>query len=157
MGGRGGVVAFVYFPFPPQDAGPDQNSSCHCDLKGWGEHAWERWELEGAAAVLGAGLVCAQLCPGIPGPPSTSRPASLCSRHSLAPRWGQSRAAWPCSGHRCEYLDWWVVCPSWWASSSWTQRVHCPSGSLDDARERVDGHEEGLGLGFGPFHLLLVV
>ena len=31
-----------------------------------------------------------------------------------------------------------------------------PSGSLDDARERVDGHQKRLSLGFVPFHLLLV-
>ena len=31
-----------------------------------------------------------------------------------------------------------------------------PSGSLDDARERVDGYQKRLSLGFVPFHLLLV-
>lgn len=31
-----------------------------------------------------------------------------------------------------------------------------PSGSTDDARERVDGYQQRLSLGFVPFHLLLV-
>lgn len=46
--------------------------------------------------------------------------------------------------------------PSFWSGALGLGTSAAPLGSLDDAGERVDGHQKGLGLGFGPVHLRLV-
>lgn len=55
MGGRGGVVVFVYVPFPPSTRDPDHNSSCHCGLQGWLEAG------VGEAGIGRSGQLCKEL------------------------------------------------------------------------------------------------
>lgn len=65
-GGRGGVAAFVYFPFPPRTRGPDQTAAVTVVLRAGWKLEWERREWEGAGSCARSwACVCAAL-PGRP-------------------------------------------------------------------------------------------
>lgn len=77
------------------------------------------------------------------------QPSSLCSGHSLAPTHRPCPSGWGVSVWRLAE----VVCPSFWSGALGLGTSAATLGSLDDAGERVDGHQKGLGLGFGPIPL----
>lgn len=154
LGGKGGLWLPLLASYFPQAAGPWPGPQ----LSSWFQPEWEK-----IVGEAGTGNSCRS-------GRRLEELGSVCTAWSRPPWafvWGLLHH--PCPGLRCtcRLLDVAGSCPREPCSS------HCgrtggvsflsspplsdsPSGSLDDARERVDGYQQRLSLGFVPFHLLLV-
>lgn len=58
MGGRGGVVAFVYFPFPPRTRALTRTAAVTVVLRAGGSMSGRGGNWKEQTAVPGTGLVC---------------------------------------------------------------------------------------------------